>query len=306
MTMWTPGQLDLPPVSSETLQMPGKLFIAVSLCGCGIAGWLWQNPASMRQALHGPEMEFLRLHESGTPADPTKASRRPKSSPLPAEKLVEATLSGLQSASSDERRIALDTLLPDLIGKDLSAAADLVKGLEPWASAEEATALLLDHWAESDAIAAAEWCARLDSGEKRSPWLVRVSSKLAKRDPAAAMAMLEEHHLAADPAATGTVLHHWARRDPDAAAEWISRQADEELRDASWNRIALSLSESDPAKAATLAAENISGEVQQEEAVISVLHQWILRDRKAAAAWVDLFPEGPLRQRAAEEFNGRN
>lgn len=251
-------------------------------------------------------MEFFRLHESGTPADPTKASRRPKSSPLPAEKLAETTLSGLQSASSDERRIALDTLLPDLIGKDLSAAADLVKGLEPWASAEEATALLLDHWAEADAIAAAEWCARLDSGEKRSPWLVRVSNKLAKRDPAAAMAMLEEHHLAADPAATGTVLHHWARRDPDAAAEWISRQADEELRDASWNRIALSLSESDPAKAATLAAENISGEVQQEEAVISVLHQWILRDRKAAAAWVDLFPEGPLRQRAEEEFNSRN
>lgn len=222
------------------------------------------------------------------------------------EKLAEATLSGLQSPDSGQRRLALDTLLPDLIGKDLDAAADLVKGLEAWASAEEATALLLDHWAETDAMAAAAWCTDLDPGEERDRWLARVSGKLAGRDPAAAMTMLEERGLAADLTAIGPVLHHWARRDMEGAVEWITRQSNSELCDAAWSSLALSLAESHPAEAATLAATNISGESEQEEAIISVLHQWILRDRKGAEAWVALFPEGPLRQRAAEEFKGNH
>jgi hypothetical protein len=291
-------------LSAEKLQMPGKPLIAVLLCCCGIAIWHWQNTGRSQQAYREAAVKSRGLHEREVPSDLTKASRREKASSLPVEKLAEETLSALQSANNEERRIALDTLLPDLIRKDLNAAAELVKGLEPWACAEEATALLLDHWAESDAMAAAAWCVRLDRGEERSRWLSRVSAKLAGRDPAAAMSILEAHHLSSDLTASGTVLHHWARGDLDGASEWISRQSNRELRDASWNRIAMSLAESNPAEAATLAAEKIEDATQQEEAVISVLHQWILRDRKAAAAWVALFPYDSLRQRAVEEFNG--
>ena len=155
-------------------------------------------------------------------------------------------------------------------------------------------------------MAAAAWCTHLDPGEERGRWLARVSGKLAESDPAAAMTMLEEQRLAADLTAIGPVLHHWARRDMEGAVEWISRQSNSELCDAAWSRIALSLAESHPEAAATLAATNISGESEQEEAVISVLHQWILRDRKGAEAWVALFPEGPLRERAVEEFKGNH
>jgi len=298
------GSLTFPDLSAVNLQMPGKRFFAILLCCGGIAVWLWQGSKGGPQASVRSDHASRHRDEGDASADPSKASRRPKPESLPVEKLAEATLSGLQSPDSGQRRLALDTLLPDLIGKDLDAAADLVKGLEPWASAEEAAGLLLDHWAETDAMAAAAWCTHLDPGKERDRWLARVSGKLAERDPAAAMTMLEVRHLAADLTAIGPVLHHWARRDMEGAVEWISGQSNSELCDAAWSRLALSLAESHPEAAATLAATNISGERQQEEAVISVLHQWILRDRKAAAAWVALFPEGPLRQRAEDEFNG--
>ena len=42
----------------------------------------------------------------------------------------------------------------------------------------------------------------------------------------------------------------------------------------------------------------------QTEAVISVLHQWFLRDMAGAAAWVDQFPAGDLKVRAENEMSG--
>lgn len=281
--------------------MPGKPLLVILLCACGLAAWHWQERTGNEQASLGDEKRGGLHPQHGSGHDLTKSGNRPRSLAEPVEKLRERARAALQSASNEERRIALDTLLPDLLEKDLDAAAELVAGLEPWAASDEATALLLDHWSESDPTAAAAWCARLDSTQ-RGRWLCRISNALAQRDPAAAMAMLEEHQLSSDPTASGTVLHHWARRDMTAASEWVSLQADEALRDASWNRIAMSLSESQPAQAATLVAEKIADPLQQEEAVISVLHQWILRDRKAAAAWVALFPDDSLRQRAEAEF----
>ncbi|QJE98716.1 hypothetical protein [Luteolibacter luteus] len=279
--------------------MPGKPLLAILLCASGFAAWRWHDSASMRQPASS---SGSKTHHQNQATDLTKASHRPPPTAASLEKLQADALAALQSSDNGERRLALETLLPDLIARDLPGTAELVKGLEPWAASEEATALLLDRWTESAPAAAADWCAQLDPAQ-RTRWLTRVSDQLSPRDPSAAMALLDEHQLASDPIASGTVLYHWARRDIDAACTWASHQADETFRNASWSRIAMSLAETHPARAATLAAEKITDPIQQEEAVISVLHQWILRDRPAAAAWVALFPEDSLRQRAEAEFS---
>ena len=75
-----------------------------------------------------------------------------------------------------------------------------------------------------------------------------------------------------------------------------------EERDRLLGRVAFTRSKENPIEAAKLVAEWISPGEVQNEAAISVLHQWALRDPKAALAWARLFPEEGLRDRALNEM----
>jgi len=69
-------------------------------------------------------------------------------------------------------------------------------------------------------------------------------------------------------------------------------------------RLAYVQSQTDPASGARLAVKEIAAGSVQDEAVISVVHQWALRDLAGAQAWVNKFPEGPIRVRASTELIG--
>ena len=56
--------------------------------------------------------------------------------------------------------------------------------------------------------------------------------------------------------------------------------------------------------AARLVVEQIPAGPKQTEAVISVVHQWALQDLAGALAWVNRFPGGILKERAAHELAG--
>ena len=88
----------------------------------------------------------------------------------------------------------------------------------------------------------------------------------------------------------------------DEAAAWISAAWKTEESDRFWAAGVRMMAEKSPADAAQLAIEHISPGPAQDEAVISILHQWWRQDRAAAAAWVALFPESPLRTRAEREI----
>ena len=75
--------------------------------------------------------------------------------------------------------------------------------------------------------------------------------------------------------------------------------------------MAFTRSKENPVDAATLVVEWISPGEVQNEAAISVLHQWVLREPDAALAWAQLFPDENLRDRALKEVevmipNSRN
>jgi len=69
-------------------------------------------------------------------------------------------------------------------------------------------------------------------------------------------------------------------------------------------RLAYLQSKSSPTEAAIMVVEQIPPGLIQTETVISVLHQWFLRDMAGAAAWVDQFPAGDLKVRAENEMSG--
>ncbi len=60
----------------------------------------------------------------------------------------------------------------------------------------------------------------------------------------------------------------------------------------------------EPAAAANFVVREIPPGSAQTEAVISILHQWALRNFDDAAAWVELFPDGEIRERAINELAG--
>lgn len=69
-------------------------------------------------------------------------------------------------------------------------------------------------------------------------------------------------------------------------------------------RLAYVQSQNEPAAAANLVLEQIPPGPIQEEAAITVLHQWGGRDLASATAWADQFPPGTLRDRAEAELRG--
>ena len=274
---------------------------AISLCLCGtVACWFIADPSTGSGKTEEPASPAMYPHGPG--AARTKGPIRAGTAYGTAESLEELAEASLRSPDPQHKETALSTLLPDLIRRDIGRAAELAARLEPWASADEAVALVLDAWLERDPDAAAAWCSRLKGTAAASRWTAYLCQGVAAARPEHAMRLAEEHGLGGDENVTGNIIHSWARLDLSSAIRWAESQADAAFRDNAWNRIARSLAESDAATAATLAVEKIAPGPVQEETVISVLFLWKKRDPEAAAAWVALFPEGPLRERAEGEL----
>ena len=200
--------------------------------------------------------------------------------------------------------LALEVLLPDLIKRDIAATADMALELESWASREQVLLRIADAWAGTDAQAAFDWSHRLPQSEERKNCRAAICRKLALSDPARAVALSESFPDEGQGPLLASLTSLWMARDSAAATAWISAQKSPDLRDLCWQVGVSELAKKSPEQAANLAVDHIASETLQAEAVISVLHQWILRDRKAAAEWVDLFPAGPLRTRAEGELKG--
>ncbi len=128
---------------------------------------------------------------------------------------------------------------------------------------------------------------------------------LAEHDPIEAMEFALNHHLLeTQPGLLENLTGQWASHDFKAAHEWLRKQEPGDWRDQLMARVAYVGSQSDPAAAAQIVSTEMAPGPKQNEAAISVLHQWAQRDSAAAAAWVDAFPPGDLRTRAQAELEG--
>ena len=117
------------------------------------------------------------------------------------------------------------------------------------------------------------------------------------------MEIAQRHGLeAASGGVVENLVQQWAGQDFVAA--WINEQPAGEQRDQMVARLAYVQSQTEPAAAADLVAGQIPTGPIQNEATISVLHQWATRDMASATVWVNRFPPGALRDRAEAELQG--
>ncbi|MEO7100539.1 MAG: hypothetical protein ABI162_14345 [Luteolibacter sp.] len=224
---------------------------------------------------------------------------------------MEARVSGLSAAiwqelnSNNEggRETVLTKLLPELIALDPVAAAKLVEATTNPQGREELLRQLILTWATSDASAAFAWAGQLADPNEQESSMIYATKQMAELDPAAAAAAVGS--LAADgqAAVTGDIALTWAGKDLTGALNWAASQPAGEQRDAIMARVAFVESRTAPEAAANLVIKEIPPGLAQEEAVISILHQWALRDFQAAKAWADRFPASQLLDRAMAELS---
>jgi hypothetical protein len=238
--------------------------------------------------------------------DPDLPHRESTPGPVPASGSEVTSLCARISeslAKADDNHHIFDALLPSLVEADPKAAALLAGSFERGSTRVEMLRVVALTWASFDPDEAEKWAAGLQDAGERTEALSTVCAGIASRDPARALAVVERLGLGERRSAmVRNFVAQWMEQEPIAATNWMmARPADEE-REQLIARAAFVRSQTDPRVAATMVAEQIPPGVLQEEAAISIVHQWAWSDWDSAAAWVDHFPSGPLQKRAEGEL----
>lgn len=175
-----------------------------------------------------------------------------------------------------------------------------IAAMPPDTDRESAVRYLAQEWAKTAPAAAERWARALQDPAERESALTHVCLEVAGRDPREAIRIAGSNHL--HQGTVEAILGRWATLDFEGASSWTGALPDGELRDRVLMQLVLSRAGDAPDEAAALLSERPLSGKAQEEAAIAVLHQWLLKDPEAARQWVELFPEGPLKDRATGEL----
>ncbi len=161
---------------------------------------------------------------------------------------------------------------------------------------------LAQEWASEDPTSAEQWASNLPENADRTQALNLVCMTRAKHSPAEAISMAQRNMTGG--ALVEDIVGRWASKDFAEASEWVTGSTTGDMRNSLLAKLALTRAESAPEEAATLVALSMREGQVQEEAAVSVLHQWLRKDPQAAAGWISTFPDGPLKERARTEIEG--
>jgi hypothetical protein len=163
----------------------------------------------------------------------------------------------------------------------------------------------LSAWAAKDPEAALAEAMKLPEGEERTEALTAVCFGLAQADPAEAVNLAGELHLDQTPGAImEDLVQQWAAADLTSSLTWAANQPAGAARDQYTTRVAFILSQTAPSDAAALVMKQIPSGPAQDEAIMTVLHQWANQNIVAAATWANQLPGTALQERVVSELNG--
>lgn len=201
-----------------------------------------------------------------------------------------------------EREVLLNGVLEEWILEDAEAAAAFAYATEASPLRDDLLRRVINRWVRTNTAAAFIWADAILDAEDRRAVFHYACQALARRDPRQAMQAALDRGFDREPNSLLDVLAvEWARQDFSTALNWTRQLPKGETREQLTGRLAQVLAHRDPVHATRLVLEMSPGPVL-EEAAISVLHQWSLRDLEAATGWAVRFAEGTLRERALAEL----
>ena len=218
---------------------------------------------------------------------------------------------GFHAIAHDEDRVRraaeLTKLAERWIEKNPLEALDFALRLPAGELRETFLRQLLGTWAGKDVQAALSWSDGLETEAERkharSMLCIAFSEKSGKPDQAIELAVRHGAEEGGDGLLENLTMQ-WAARETPAALEWARRQPAGEWRDRLMARVVFVLAKSDPFDAACQVAKEMEPGPIQNEATISVLHQWAMSDFAAASDWAETLPACALRDRAMNELAG--
>lgn len=226
----------------------------------------------------------------------TPAAPRPFSAPRGSDRSTKF------SAEDDiDERMAW---LARLAISDPAAAALSVDAMPAGDERTTAMRTVFRQWAATSPLDALAWIPRMNTEQDRNEAREFFCHRVAEDDPKLALDFARQ---AGGDTATSLVQDlagQWAGSDAAAARDWALALPAGADRDPILARVCQVLAQSDPSSAGAIVSGEIAAGPVQDEAAMSVLHQWAIRDLAAAREWVARFPEGPLRTRAEEELAG--
>ena len=223
---------------------------------------------------------------------------------LESERLIAIIRAALSSDDTALWAQVSQNELKSLIQINPLAAAGLAQSLAPGNIREQMFREIAQGWAAQDATGALAWADSMsDAGERKSA-LGDVCLQLSQSNPAAALNATRQYGLADEGGLLENIVQQSAAKDATTTYNWVAQLPACAERDALTARVAFVESQVSPSTAAGWVVNQIPPGSIQDEAAISVLHQWGLLDFAGATAWAAQFPSGPLGDRAKQELAG--
>ena len=212
---------------------------------------------------------------------------------------LQAAFDSADVQSQDE---AIDKWLAEWVTQNATAAAQFVESIPPGTMRVKALRILAQTWGGQNPEAAIAWASNLSESERDMAYK-NVCLGLAGQDPEKACQLAVQAGVG-DNDVLPEIIQQWSGKNISGALTWAEQQPAGDTRDQLIKRIAFMQSKADPLQAANLVVEQIQPGDTQNEAAMSVLHQWGQRDLVGSLSWVEKFPAGQFRIRAIEELEG--
>jgi hypothetical protein len=161
-------------------------------------------------------------------------------------------------------------------------------------------------WANGNPTNAMNWASSLPDDAVHRQALATVAGEVIRSQPLIALKMAID--LPAGPQQDDLIRRgamQWASEDADSAVAWIKEIPASDLRNQAMSGAAMVWSASEPVTAANLAVDELPPGRLLDDTVIAIVQRWAQKDPVAAAAWVEQFPAGPLRDTAIENLRAQ-
>ncbi len=287
--------------------MKTKLLICGVLVILGLGLVVHRQASARSKAALGLSTTSERsLRGHGPAYDPKELPGRIGNSRSPVEDRWSVLIERLANAvRTDEPfdREGFSAMIGKLTEADCDAAARFVESLPSGPMREDALRQIAKTWARIDSGSAEMWASKLADENERVCALGHVCFQIAETDPLQGLMVANQHSLDENSGEMPAKLAQlWAAEDFNAAATWVKERPLGDQRDQMLLRLAVVLSATDPEQSARLVVAEIPEGPLQDEAVLSVVYQWAKRDIVATRNWVQLFPEGRLRDRVEADL----
>lgn len=202
-----------------------------------------------------------------------------------AQEDAEAALAWARSLNSSENpQHHITTVIQHIATKDPRKASQLIEEMTNLNLKNSLLNQIASQWIEQDQASGLQWIKSLPSSQQKTQALSTAIRQIANQDPVNAIGMLDQLSGAIRLQTATSLIISWSNQDFKSAKEWLLRNEDPQIINASLPGIIPHWAKDDPQGAANFLADLPNSQVNNNFHH-SLATQWTNSDPEAALAW---------------------